>query len=112
MGRKKFMKYDYFQVNETKNLEEYGSNIPDLLQLHNIKKPNTIMYVGTRDDISDIRDTEWLAKHIKSVSEIIKFDFKHSDFHFVADNSYYEGIILRLDQNNGIAERRGDKVFA
>ena len=103
---KGFLMFDYYNQNEDRNMLEYGQSTPPHIPIETIKEPNIILYVGTKDDISTLHDAKWLNDEVESISELKTFDCKHSDFHFFNDQSFFDGIIQRLDSNNGVREKR------
>ena len=60
------------------------------------------MYAGTTDKLLVLEDAKRAKQAVTSTSEFLTLEgVGHSEFHFINDQSYYDGIIKRLDEYNG-----------
>ena len=95
-----FRKYDF---GEEDNIEHYGSPIPPSYDLNNVKVP-VALFVGDKDDLAVVSDSEVLAEHLPNVSlfQIVEFNgWTHLDFAIAidADKLVYSKIIEMMQSN-------------
>ena len=95
---KRFQYYDY---GKDKNMEEYGTEIPPLVNLTAIDGPPTVLMVGNTDLLSVPEDAEWLKEQLGSnVVGYETYDYGHITFFIGKDVKYLDDVVSYLRQYN------------
>lgn len=80
------------------NMLAYGSDEPPEIKVSKIKKTNIVLYVGKRDKLATLEDSEWLENEVSAVVERIEIDSDHTEFNHMNDQSFFSGLIDRIDK--------------
>lgn len=79
------------------NLLYYGQSTPPIVPLENISVPIGL-YVGTHDQIADVKDNNDLAQILKTVVEHKEFDEDHLSLSFSKNMTYFKEVMATMEE--------------
>lgn len=90
-------KFQYFDYGKKKNLEEYGTETPPQIPVHEIKGMPMAMMVGSSDLLGSVKDNEWLRDQLGDNIKSFKiYDYGRTSWYIAKDMQYLDDLDVLL----------------
>lgn len=99
VSQKTMTNYDW---GKTENQKHYNQDTPPEINLSNIDQVPVAMFVGTKDDLGDVKDCEWARDQIKSIAHYEEVEAGHASFLIGKDMSYFDNVMKLVSKYNPV----------
>lgn len=77
-------------------MQLYGQKYPPLIDVGQIDEIPVALFCGNRDNLSTLKDTNWLKDKIKSLVYYKEFRASHLSFQLGKDMRYFQDVLKLL----------------